>query len=106
MNMVAIKARVRDGYLVSVSPVDLPEGAEFEVTADPVQLPTGEQMTEENWPTTPEDRARLLARMDARDSVVMTDDELAAWAHARREDKAWEMAHADERDERLRKVWE
>ena len=104
--MLAIKARVQDGYLVSVSPVDLPEGAELEVIADPIQFSTGEQMTEENWPNTPEDRARLLARMDARDPVAMTDDELAAWARARREDKAWDLAHAAEHDERLQKVWE
>jgi hypothetical protein len=63
-------------------------------------------MTEDTWPTTPDDRARLLARMAARESVGMTDDELAAWDCARREDKALDLALADGRDERLRRLWE
>ena len=104
--MLAIKARVTKGYLVSVGPVDLPEGAELEVTASPLGPPDGDQMTEENWPTTDEGLSRLLARMDSREPLRMSDDEVAQSERVRREEKARELAHADERDEQLRKIWE
>jgi len=106
MAMLTIKARVQGGHLVSVGPVDLPEGAELEVIPTQALPAADDQMTEDNWPATPEGRARLLARMDAREPVPMTDDEIANWERSRREDKEWESAHAAERDERLRKVWE
>ena len=104
--MLAIKARVTKGYLVSVGPVDLPEGAELEVTASPLGPLDSDQMTEENWPTTAEGLSRLLARMDSREPVPMSDDEIAEWERVRHEEKARELSHADERDERLQKTWE
>jgi hypothetical protein len=104
--MLAIKARVTGGYLVSVGPVDLPEGTEVEVTTNLSGTLGMDQMTEDNWPTTDEDRARLLARMESREPVQMSDAEVADWARIRRDEKAWDLAHADEQDERLRKVWE
>lgn len=104
--MIAIKARVRNGYLVSVDPVNLPEGTEVEVTASPNCGPSDEQMTEENWPTTTEGLARLLARMDSREPLQMSEAEIERWSRIRREDKDWELAHSEARDERLRKVWE
>ena len=104
--MLAIKARITNGYLVSVGPVDLPEGAELEVTARPPHPLEVEQMTEDNWPTTPEGIAHLLARMDAREPFRMSDGEMAQWERIRREEKEWDLAQADERDEQLRKAWE
>jgi len=104
--MIAIKARVTNGYLVSVGPVDLPEGAELEVVAGPPAEPDAEQVTEENWPTTDEGRGRLLTRMAAREPFQMTADEIAAWERARREEKAWELSRADERDQQTRQAWE
>ena len=104
--MLAIRARITNGYLVSVGPVDLPEGAELEVTARPPDPLDIEQMTEDNWPTTPEGLAQLLARMDSREPLQMSEDELAEWERIRREEKERDLASADERDERLRKVWE
>ena len=103
--MIAIKATVKNGYLITVDPVNLPEGAELEVTANPATAPD-EQMTEDNWPTTPEGIARLLARMESREPLHLSEEELARWAHIRREDKDWELSHFDERAEQLRKVWE
>jgi hypothetical protein len=104
--MLAIKARVTNGYLVSIGPVDLPEGAELEVTASPPESPDMEQMTEDNWPTTADGTARLLARMASREPLQLSEDEAAQWERVCREEKEWELAHADERDERLRKAWE
>jgi hypothetical protein len=104
--MLAIKARVTNGYLVSVGPVDLPEGAELEVTASAPEPADSEQMTEDNWPTTPEERERLLARMDARHPLQMSEAEIATWERVRREDRASELARANDRDEQLRKIWE
>src|SRR5690242_14856969 len=100
--MLAIKARITGGYLVSVGPVDLPEGTEVEVTANSPAASDAARMTEDNWPTTAEDRTRLLARMDSCEPVQMNDEQLAEWARVRRDDKAWDLATADERDERLR----
>jgi hypothetical protein len=103
---VRIKARVRDGYLVSVEPVNLPEGTEVEMTAIPNGFPADEQMTETNWPTTKEALARLLARMDSREPLQMSEEELERWNQVRKEDKDWELANSETRVERLQKVWE
>ena len=68
--MIAIKAMIKNGYLVSVNPVDLPEGSQLEVTAADPCFSDDEQMTEANWPRTPEGIAALLARMDSRQPLV------------------------------------
>ena len=104
--MIAIRAKIRDGYLVSVEPVNLPEGAELNVTADALGISDQEQMTELNWPRTPEGIAALLARMDSRESLSTSDEEICQWERIRREDKQRELALANARDERLQKIWE
>ena len=104
--MIAIKARVRSGYLVSVDPVNLPEGTEVEMTANSKGEWADEQMTEGNWPSTSEGIARLLTRMDSREPLEMSEAEVERWKQVRSEDKVWELANSVARDERLRKVWE
>jgi hypothetical protein len=104
--MIAIKARITNGYLVSVDPVNLPEGAELEVTAHPQAVTAHQQMTEGNWPTTPEAIASLVARMDSREPLQMSDEEIEQWSRVRLDDRTWELAQSDSRDERLTKIWE
>jgi len=104
--MLAIKAMIKNGYLVSVNPVDLPEGSQLEVTANDAPISDQEQMTELNWPRTPEGIAALLARMDSRQPLSMSEEENFRWERIRREDKDRELALADTRDERLHKTWE
>jgi len=104
--MIAIRARITNGYLVSVDPVNLPEGAELEVSADPQAITAQQQMTEENWPTTPEAIASLIARMDSREPLQISDEEIERWNRVRLDDQTWELAQANSRDERLAKIWE
>jgi hypothetical protein len=47
-----------------------------------------------------------LARMDARQPLQMSETEIALWDRVRREDRASELARANDRDEQLRKIWE
>ena len=103
--MLAIKARVTNGYLVSIGPVDLPEGAELEVTASPPESPDMEQMTEDNWPTTADGTARAAGHGVPRAASTERGRGRTVGCVCR-EEKEWELAHADERDERLRKAWE
>jgi len=73
--MLAIKATIKNGYLVSVNPVDLPEGSQLELTATDAPISDREQMTEFNWPRTPEGIATLLARMDSREPLMTSNVE-------------------------------
>ena len=38
--------------------------------------------------------------------LIFTDEERAAWEAARKERKEWSLAHADERLEKLKRMWE
>ena len=61
--MNVLQGTMKNGQIVLDVPADLPEGSRVEVF--PVEVarpPLG--MREEDWPTTPEGIAALLARMD------------------------------------------
>ncbi len=61
--MNARQGTVRNGQIVIDEPADLPEGTRVEVVPVEAGRPTL-GMREEDWPTTPEGIAALLARMD------------------------------------------
>ena len=52
-------------------------------------------MREEDWPTTAEGIAALLARMDWREPVGLTPQEQAGWRAALQADKELEIANFD-----------
>jgi hypothetical protein len=104
--MIAIKAKIKNSYLVSISPVNLPEGVELEVTANSLDTLGDEQLTEANWPNSPEGIASLLARMDSRARLQMSETEIAQWERIRQDDKTCELSGVDDRDERLHKIWQ
>jgi hypothetical protein len=61
--MSAIQGTVRNGQIVLDGAVELPEGTRVDVL--PVEMGRhAVGMREEDWPTTPEGVAALLARMD------------------------------------------
>jgi hypothetical protein len=62
-HMNAIQGSVKNGAIVLDHPADLPEGTRVEVLPVGIPRPTL-GMREEDWPTTPEGIAALLARMD------------------------------------------
>jgi hypothetical protein len=101
--MKTIRARVRNGHLVSVDPVDWPEGTEMELSP----LPTDQGdvlhgMSEEEQGDSPEAIERWLAAFDAIPAATMTAEEEAAWLADRKAQREYELANQDARAERLR----
>ncbi len=103
--MKALQGTVRNGQIVLDAPAPLPEGTRVEVVPTNGQ-PTSIGMREEDWPTTPEETAALLARMDQVEPGWLSPDDDAAWRAALRvqkeSDKAKFVQHADS----LREYWE
>ncbi len=103
--MNALQATVRNGQLVLDEPVALPEGTRVEVL--PVEASQSSLgMREEDWPTTPEGIAALLARMDEVEPAWLSAEDDAAWRAALREQKTIEKAGFLEDAQRLRRMWE
>jgi hypothetical protein len=97
--MKTITGVMRNGQVVLGEPADLPEGTRVEVV--PIEAPrTTLGMREEDWPTTPEGIAALLARMDQVEPGWLSPEDDAAWRAALREQKEVEKA------EKLRRTWE
>jgi hypothetical protein len=84
--MNALQGTVRHGQIVLDDPANLPEGTRVAVLPlEAVQPITG--MREEDWPTTPEGVAALLARMDQVEAGWLSPQDESAWrADLRRRD--------------------
>ena len=63
-------------------------------------------MREEDWPTTTEGIAALLARMDQAGPGWLSPEDDAAWRAALRARKEFEKAEFFEDAEKLRGMWE
>ncbi len=63
-------------------------------------------MREEDWPTTTEGIAALLARMDQVEPGWLAPEDDAAWRAALRAQKEYEKARFFEDAEKLRGTWE
>jgi hypothetical protein len=61
--MTAMHGTIQNGQIMLDAPAELPEGTRVEVLPIEAARPTL-GMREEDWPTTPEGIAALLARMD------------------------------------------
>jgi hypothetical protein len=96
--MTTIKATVRDGRLELDQPIDLPNGTEL-------LIPVPDMATDEG-PMSAEEIAQVLAAMDQMIPFDRSPEEEVRLEADRQARKAWELTHADERTEKLRRMWE
>jgi hypothetical protein len=77
-DMNTLQGTVKNGQIVLDEPAELPEGSRVEVFPVEAVRPTL-GMREEDWPTTPEGIATLLARMDQVEPGWLSPENDAAW---------------------------
>jgi hypothetical protein len=87
--MSTVRGRYIDGKVILDAPADWPEGAEVNVT--PAEEYVGIGMREEDWPTTPEGIAALIARIDKMEPVL-SPEEYEAWRKELADEKARQKA--------------
>src|SRR5262245_21338203 len=103
--MNAFEGTIQNGQVILDTQVTLPEGTRVKVLPIEASRPTL-GMREEDWPTTPEGIAALLARMDQVEPGWLSPEDDAAWRKALREQKEAEKAHFFDDAEKLRSSWE
>ena len=96
--MNGIKAMVRDGRIVTDSPIDFPEGTEL--------LVLRRDDAEDDWDSSPEAISAWVKWYESLEPLVFTEEEIAAWKADQKARKEWEFARADEHAEKLRGLWE
>ncbi len=79
--MIAIGGTIRNGQVILDRPGGLPDGTRVEVLPVEASRPAL-GMREEDWPTTPEGIAGLVARMDRVEPGWLTPEDDAAWRTA------------------------
>jgi hypothetical protein len=103
--MIALQGTIRNGQIILDSPAALPEGTRVEVLPIEGARPTL-GMREEDWPTTPEGIAALLARMDQVEPGWLSPEDDSAWRAELRAQKESEKGRFLEAAEKLRRMWE
>jgi hypothetical protein len=103
MNM--LQGTIRNGQVLLDAPAALPEGTRVEVVPLEQARPAL-GMREEDWPTTAEGIAALLARMDQVTPEWLSPEEDAAWRAALRAQKELDKSRFLEDAERLQRMWE
>ena len=103
--MNALQGTVRNGQVVLDNPVELREGTRVEVLPIEARQPAV-GMREEEWPTTQEGIAALLARMDALEPGWLLPEDDAAWRLALRTQRNIEKVQFSEDAQKLRRMWE
>lgn len=103
--MSAIFGTYIDGKVVLDAPAPLPDGTRVRLVTEDSEY-VGVGMRDEDWPTTPEGIAALIARMDATEPVQMTDEEMAAWEKSRADYKVWWATQQDAYHEKIGKLFE
>jgi hypothetical protein len=101
--MHAIKAKVQNGRIEPESPLDLPDGTDV-IILPAIAADSDDCM--DGWDDSPEGIAARQVAYDALEPLIFTAEEAAALEADRQARKAWELAHFDQRAERLRKLWE
>ena len=96
--MREIEATIRDGQVVTEVPLNLPDGTI-------VKIQTPEEGVD-IWENSPEGLKAWHAWFDSIEPVVFTPEEEAELAKYRAEQREWELAHFDERMDKLKKMWE
>jgi hypothetical protein len=103
--MNAYQGVVRNGQVVFDGPLPLPEGTRVEVLAFPASPPLL-GMREEDWPTTAEDIAAMLARMDSFEPGWLSPEDDSAWRNALREQREMEKTRIVDDAHELRTTWQ
>jgi hypothetical protein len=103
--MTALQGTIKNGQIVLDAPTKLPEGTRVEVLPIAGARPTL-GMREEDWPTTPEGIALLLARMDQVEPGWLSPEDDASWRAALRAQKEAEKAQFFADADKVRGVWE
>ena len=103
--MNVLHGAVKNGQIVLDEPAELPEGSRVEVMPIEAARPTL-GVREEDWPTTPEGIAALLARMDRVEPGWLSLEDDEAWRAALREQKDVEKARFFEDADALGRMWE
>jgi hypothetical protein len=103
--MNVLQGTIKNGQIILDVPALLPEGTRLEV------LPIEEArpalgIREEDWPTTPEGIAALLARMDQVEPGGLSPEDDAAGRATLRAQNESEKAQFFEDAEKLRSLWE
>jgi hypothetical protein len=91
--MVILKGTIQNGQVILPRPADFPDGTE--VTVWPYSACKSLGIPDEQWPTDPEEIARLVARMDLVEPFAMTPAEEAELAGWRQKVKDYTLAHQD-----------
>lgn len=103
--MKALPGIFKNGHIVLDDPAGLPEGTRVEVLPVEADRPA-RGMREEDWPTTPEGIAALLAHMDQVEPGWLSPEDEAAWRAALNAQKELEKARFFEDADKLRRMWE
>ena len=100
--MSAIRGRVAGGRIELPAPADWPDGTEVEVR--PIGDTVG--LTEDGWPETPEEIEVWLRWYDSLEPLILTPEDEARIAAARKAQREFELATWDEQAEKARKLFE
>ena len=103
--MNAFQGTVKNGQIVLDDPAELAEGSRVEVLPVEAARPIL-GMREEDWPTTPEGIAALLARMDQIEPGWLSPEDDAAWRATLRAQKDIEKTRFIEDADALGRMWE
>jgi len=103
--MNTLQGTIRNGQIILDAPAALPEGTRVEVAPIEGARPTL-GMREEDWPTTIEGIAALLARMDQVEPGWLSPEDDAAWRAALSAQKESEKAGFHNDVEKLQRMWE
>jgi hypothetical protein len=103
--MIALQGTFKNGQIILDRPAALPEGTRVEVVPIESGRPTL-GMREEDWPTTPEAIAALLARMDQVEPGWLSPEDDEKWRADLRAQEELEKSQFFEDAQRLRERWE
>jgi hypothetical protein len=103
--MTTLQGTFKNGQIILDEPAALPEGTRVEVLPIEASAPTL-GMREEDWPTTPDGIAALLARMEQVEPGWLSPEDDAAWRADLRARKESEKAKFVEDAEKLQGMWE
>ena len=103
--MTTLQGTIINGKVVFEAPTGLPEGSRVEVLPVEATRPTL-GLREEDWPTTPEGIAALLARMDQIGPGWLSPEDDAAWRESIRVQREIEKARFFEDGDKLERMWE
>jgi hypothetical protein len=104
-DMTALQGTIKNGQIILDTPAALAEGTRVEVLPIEEARPTL-GMREEDWPTTAEGIAALLARMDQVEPGWLSREDDATWRASLRAQRDAEKARFFERADKLGEIWE